>query len=408
LREIEEQYPEDLVVIGVHSGKYVAERDSLRIRDASLRYEIAHPIVNDRQFRIWRSYAVRAWPTLVAIDRDGYVVASHAGEFTAAMLQPFLDALVSAPSKHRVPTIEQVKPELPVIAPALLRYPGKVAVDAERIAISDTGNHRVLFGRLEGDTRMVVEKEIELHSPQGLAFDGNRVFVADSGTHTVYAIDVSEGKKTVLAGTGAQMRTKADRDAGALSSPWDVTLVGKRLFVAMAGIHQLWLIDVDTGERKVHCGTGGEDIVDGPNPEALLAQPMGLATDGRRLYFADAESSAIRWSDVDPAGAVGTIVGTGLFDFGDVDGVGEKVRMQHQQALALDDRGDLLVADSYNDAIKRVNIATREAKTWIRGLHEPGGIAHAGRYAYIADTNAHRIVVADYGSGEMRQLEIVV
>ncbi|MGH7604878.1 MAG: hypothetical protein ACRENK_12895 [Gemmatimonadaceae bacterium] len=78
LREIEKQYPEDVVVLGVHSGKYIAERETPRIREAALRYGITHPILNDGQFRVWRSYAVSAWPTLILIDQNGYVVGSHA------------------------------------------------------------------------------------------------------------------------------------------------------------------------------------------------------------------------------------------------------------------------------------------------------------------------------------------
>jgi sugar lactone lactonase YvrE len=132
---------------------------------------------------------------------------------------------------------------------------------------------------------------------------------------------------------------------------------------------------------------------------------MGLATEGKRLYFADSESSAIRWADIEPAGNVGTIVGTGLFDFGDVDGVGDSVRLQHPQGVSLHD-GEMFVADSYNDAIKRVDVATRTARTFVRKLHEPGGIAAARSHLYVADTNAHRIAVVDYSRQEMRELEI--
>jgi hypothetical protein len=202
------------------------------------------------------------------------------------------------------------------------------------------------------------------------------------------------------------MRTRSDRDEGALSSPWDLSVVEQTIYVAMAGIHQIWAIDSKTGGARVHSGTDDEDITDGPHSSALLAQPMGITTDGKRLYFADAESSAIRWADVDPDGMVGTIVGTGLFDFGDADGIGDKVRMQHQQGAARHQNGELLVADSYNDALKWVNVETREARSWLRGFHEPGGVAAAERCAYVADTNAHQIMVADYESGQLRVLEI--
>jgi hypothetical protein len=238
-------------------------------------------------------------------------------------------------------------------------------------------------------------------------FDNNSLFVADSETHCIYKINLTDGAVQTLAGTGAQMRSQRDRESGALSSPWDLAIVDRTVFVAMAGIHQLWAIDRDTGGIRIHSGTGGEDIIDGAHADALLAQPMGITTDGTRLYFADAESSAVRWADVTPKGRVGTIVGTGLFDFGDVDGVADKVRMQHQQGVALHPDGDLIIADSYNDSLKLLNVEKREARTWVRGFHEPGGVAAGEDHAYVADTNAHRIMVVEYASDALRELEIV-
>jgi DNA-binding beta-propeller fold protein YncE len=420
LREIERQYPGDVAVIGVHSGKYIAERETARIKEASLRYDIRHPIVNDRQFRIWRSYAVNAWPTLVVIDRNGYVVGAHAGEFTAEILQPLLGRLVSQPAKEPHKELAHFPTEKPGITPAALKYPAKVAVDGDRIAISDTGNHRVLLGRLENRQRMRIEHVVSqveslsekslpstFNAPQGLAFAGNDLYVADSENHTVSVLDSETGAARTLAGTGKQMRTQRDRNEGALSSPWDLVVVDNMIYVAMAGVHQIWAVDRRSGRSRVHCGTGGEDIHDAPHATALLAQPMGIAADDDRLYFTDAESSAVRWADIDPKGSVGTIVGTGLFDFGDVDGRADKVRMQHQQGIARRANGELLIADSYNDALKRVSVESREARSWLRGLHEPGGVAAAENCAYIADTNAHRVMVADYDSDQMAELEIL-
>lgn len=419
MRKIEELFPEDVVVIGVHSGKYIAERETPRIREASLRYGIAHPIVNDRQFRIWRSYAVRAWPTLVVIDRNGYVVGSHAGEFTVEMLEPVLDALVAVSAERGVTPPAHHHAEPPAIDPGFLRYPGKVTVDGSRMAISDTGNHRVIIGELENDRRLRISRIVtavetrnesspgqKLQAPQGLAFAHDKLFFTDAESHTVNVVELANGRSTVLAGTGSQMRSRADRNSGALSSPWDLVVVGDTIYVAMAGVHQLWAVDSKTGDARAYCGTGGEDIADGTLADALLAQPMGITAGDGRLYFADAESSAIRWADIGNTGSVGTIIGTGLFDFGDADGVGDKVRMQHQQGVAL--RGSaILVADSYNDCLKWVDIDTREARTWIRGFHEPAGVAIADGQAYIADTNAHRVMVADLRTAELTPLEIL-
>src|SRR5690606_20671205 len=184
----------------------------------------------------------------------------------------------------------------------------------------------------------------------------------------IRAVNIVTGEIDTIAGTGRQLRTRADLRSGAMSSPWDVTLVDRTLFIAMAGIHQLWSLDLATRATRVHAGSFREDIEDGPHTQAALAQPMGITSGAEWLYFVDAETSAVRWSDVDPAGRVGTITGTGLFDFGDRDGVGDEVLMQHAQGIARHPDGRLLVADSYNDALKWVDPATRTVTTWLRDL----------------------------------------
>jgi NHL repeat len=423
LRALEHRYPSELVVIGVHSGKYRTERETPRIREAALRLGVAHPIVNDRQFRTWRGYAVQAWPTVVVIDPTGYALGSHAGEFTSDMLAPVVDRLVKAFDAAGALARGNVHFPLdePTATPGALRYPGKVAVDGDRIAIADTGHHRVLLGRLtDGGARATIERIVgrttqagfddgvdgTFKVPQGMTFAGETLYVADSGNHALRAVDLGSGAIRTLAGIGRPLRTQADKDQGAMSSPWDVAVVDDTLFVAMAGIHQLWALDLRTRAMRVHSGSRREDIVDAPHQDAALAQPMGVTTDGTRLFFADAESSAVRWADIAPEGHVRTLVGTGLFDFGDQDGVGDAVRMQHQQGIARHADGRLLVADSYNDALKWVDPATRRAETWVRGLHEPGGVACGEHYAYVADTNAHRIAAVAYESGEVLELEM--
>ena len=188
----------------------------------------------------------------------------------------------------------------------------------------------------------------------------------------------------------------------------DVAPHGGALYVAMAGTHQLWALDPATGHARVHAGQGGEDIADDVLERALLAQPMGLVVHDGRLVFADAETSAVRWADVDRGGRVGTFVGTGLFDFGDADGVGDAVRLEHAQHVVVHPRtGRLLVVDSYNDALKWLDPATRAVETWVRGLHEPAGAAFGDGVVYVADTNAHRIAVVDERTGEVGELEVV-
>ncbi|MDQ3998048.1 MAG: hypothetical protein M3303_13660, partial [Gemmatimonadota bacterium] len=270
MRKLEEKYPEHVAVVGVHSGKYLTERVTERIREASIRLGATHPVLNDRQFRVWRAYAVRAWPTLVAIGPRGYVVGTHAGEFTAEGIEPFVErtlataraeALLTPDALHFTPDTSDGATS------GVLRYPGKVAVDGTRIAIADSGNYRVLVGRLEQNGRRArIERVLggtrgfadgtgataRFDSPQGMCFDGDRtLYVADAENHAIRQVDLGAGEVRTLVGTGEQLRTREDMRAGALSSPWDVTLVGRTLFVAMAGVHQIWGLDIaGSGKRE--------------------------------------------------------------------------------------------------------------------------------------------------------------
>jgi DNA-binding beta-propeller fold protein YncE len=441
LRELEHRFGPRVAVIGVHSGKYVAERETPRIREATQRLDVSHPVVNDRQYRIWRSFAVRAWPTLVLIDPKGYVLGSHAGEFTAEMLEPLIERLIVA-SRADGGIDSTPVPEIPdasAMPAGVLRYPGKVAVSGNRLAIADTGHHRILVGTLDragsleetGRWRFTTTQTFgdgtagftdgaspRFSAPNGVVFADDTLIVADTENHSIRAIDLATGTVRTVAGTGQQLRTRRERSSGALSSPWDVAVLAGTVYIAMAGTHQLWALRGMAAHAgaDVAAGTGAEDIADGAAGDALLAQPMGVsaAPDGRRLFFVDAESSAVRSFEPDErragraVGEVHTIVGTGLFDFGDKDGVGDSVRLQHPQGVAAHSSGRLLVADSYNDAVKWVDPSTRRADHWVRGLHEPGGLAYdATRQAvFVADTNAHRILVIDERTRDAADLEI--
>jgi len=452
LRELEQRWPDTIAVVGVHSGKFIAERVTTRIRDACARLGVTHPVVNDRQFRIWREFAVKAWPTLVAIDPEGYVVGMHPGEFVADALASFVERTITDARRRGtlVPRPAHESGEPPEGATSPLRYPGKVAVHGDRIAIADTGHDRVLVATLDAARRRArielivggggrgfvdgTREEARFDHPQGVAFGtdpsgGDLLWVADAGNHALRAIRLADGRVRTVAGTGRRVRTRAELAAGALASPWDVVAVGDTVHVAMAGTHQLWTVaPAPSGDRRMgaardwwgsepdaapsslsggaprthpdvrvapRTGSGAEELHDAPHDSAALAQPMGIALDTRRgvLWFADAEASAVRAADLADDGGVRTVVGTGLFDFGDWDGVGDDVRLQHPQGVALLDDGRLLVADSYNDALKLVEPERRSATTWRRGFAEPAGIACDREHVYVADTNAHRVLV---------------
>src|SRR4051812_47244387 len=443
LKRLEEKYAKQLVVVGVHSAKFENEKETENIRRIVLRYQIEHPVVNDADFRIWNAYAVRAWPTLVLIDTAGYVVGRASGEGHYAVLDKAVGELVEDARKRGTLNEQPLKLALEraKVGDLPLAFPGKILADAagERLFISDTNHNRVVVTRLDGALLYTIGsgarghadgnfEQASFHRPQGLALDGDVLYVADTENHLIRRADLKARSVETIAGTGQQSR---DYSVGAgparstpLSSPWDLQLVGRALYVAMAGPHQIWKLDLTTREVSVFAGTGREARNDGrrlgdfaDESVATFAQPSGLASDGKTLYVADAESNIIRALGVgtgpSPKGTavpisfgdeVKTLAGGDLFDFGDRDGEGDDVRLQHPLGLALE--GDrLFIADTYNHKIKTLDPRTRKVSTFAgtgkpgqsdgerASFYEPGGLSIARGKLYVADTNNHAVRV---------------
>jgi hypothetical protein len=177
----------------------------------------------------------------------------------------------------------------------------------------------------------------------------------------------------------------------------------------MAGPHQIWKLDVDAAQVSRFAGTGREARLDGPLEEAAFAQPSGLTSDGggKTLYVADSESNIIRALELGPKGEARTLVGGNLFDFGDADGIGDEVRLQHPLGIAATHDGRVFIADTYNHKIKELNPQARTVKTFLGtgkpgqidgaqpSFYEPGGLSIAGDKLYVADTNNHAVRVVD-------------
>jgi DNA-binding beta-propeller fold protein YncE len=421
VRRLEEEYSDVLVAIGVHSGKFIAERVTDNIRTATRRLNIYHPVVNDRHFRTWRAYNVSAWPTIVLLSPDGKVIGQHAGEFSFEDFDRVIYALEQvydqAGMLDRNPLNSPLDPEPDIDSP--LRFPGKVLADpgGNRLFIADTGNNRVLVAQLtsHAEARVVhtigsgeaamkdgAFPETALHAPEGMALQGNTLYIADTENHSIRAAHLDTGTLETVAGTGEQgyTRTGGVGTSAALNSPWDLLVRDNWLYIAMAGTHQLWRMDLQSGEVRPFVGSGRENIDDGPNPRATLAQPSGLTTDGQRLYFADSESSAVRACDFDPNGYTQTLLGEGLFEFGDKDGNGLAVRLQHSLGVAYHN-GKIYIADTYNNKVKTYDLSTKECHTSLGSgnvaeLYEPGGLSvwasDGETRLYVADTNNHRVL----------------
>jgi len=394
LKKLEHKYAGELVVVGVHSAKFSAERVTENVRQAVLRYQIEHPVVNDPQMWMWRQYGVRAWPSVVLIDPEGKVIGGHSGEGIYAPFDQIIGKVIEVFDAEgaidRRP-LDLAREDARAPRP-LLSFPGKVLADdaGRRLFIADSNHDRIVVASLDDGS---VEEVISggFRNPQGMALDGDHLYIADTDSHAIRRADLRTGG----------VETVAD----GLNSPWDLVLERGVLYIAMAGPHQLWRLDLATGKLAVHAGSGREGRIDGPLDQAALAQPSGISTDGAKLYFADSETSSIRSADIDPRGRVSTIVGVDLFEFGDADGMGDQVRLQHPLGVVWS--GDsLYVADTYNNKVKQVFAATRSARTIAEGFDHPSGLAAAGGRLYVADTNSHRIRIVDLATGEVSDFEL--
>ena len=437
LKKLEHKYANELVVIGVHSAKFPAERGTENIRQAILRYEIEHPVVNDHEMQIWQSYTANSWPTLFLIDPAGKVVAYMSGEGVYAQLDGIIAKVIATFDAKKM--IDRrplnLKLERQRTPTSVLAFPGKVLADekSKQLFISDSNHNRIVVVSLEDSSvkEVIGSGEIGLkdggfetasfNHPQGMALDGSVLYVADTENHAIRAIDLARRTVATIAGNGEQLQHRVTfggqgKDI-ALSSPWDLTMQNGILYIAMAGPHQLWQMNPKTGGIAPYAGSGREARIDGRLAEAALAQPSGITSDGKKLYFADSEVSSIRSADLDPTGRVDTIVGEDLFEFGDRDGKGPVVRLQHPLGVAYSD-GWLYVADTYNNKIKRVSAKERTSETFVgtgangmqdgerATLNEPSGVSVAFGKLYVADTNNHLIRVVDLKTRRTETLQI--
>lgn len=444
LRKLEEKYADILTVVGVHSAKFNAEKSSENVREAVRRYGIQSPVVNDANFEIWKSYAARAWPTLMFIDPSGKVIGRHEGEFPVDALDEVISGMIEEhePSGMFKRGTFAVQPESQT--ESLLSFPGKITADEERgwLVISDSNHRRLIVTDLEGKAELVIGNgesplatgdrrgvygalgfdEPLFENPQGVVIDGDTLYVADAGTHTIVRVSLVGGTAETLAGTGEQSLYRHNGGAATkvpLNSPYDLSLNDGILYIAMAGFHQLWSMDLTERSVAPFAGDGGEDIVDDLKDDARLAQPYGIEVSNNAIFFVDSETSALRVSAIADQGRVVTLVGKGLFDFGDHNGVGKEALFQHPQGLAVSN-DTVYVADSYNNKIKSVAIGSLEVKTvagsgkpgrmagysTIAQFNEPAGLAVVGDRIYVADTNNHQVRVIELDSGEVYELQI--
>lgn len=458
LTQAEQEHSKHLVVIGVHTAKFPTERDTENIREAVMRNEIHHAVLNDNAAALWTEYGVNTWPTLVLIDPKGQIVWSHSGEIMYKDLDKVLKRAEKQYANSLSGKVVPIELESLTAKKTNLRFPGKVLADpaGSRLFIADSNHNRIVVSDFDGKLLDVIGmgavgrkdgsyEEAQFNHPQGLAIYKNHLYVADTENHLIRRVDLDKKEVFTIAGNGVQ-QTQAFPGVAAnakipkkyskkpksieLGSPWDVLVIGKTLYIALAGPHQIWRMPLDESSIAPFAGNGREDIVDGPLLPSVaygldgssFAQPSGLATDGKNLFVADSEGSSIRAIPLDEKGSVTTVLGTSqlsekrLFTNGDSEGSFSETLLQHPLAVGYFDKR-IFVADTYNNKIKMLDATTQQAITiagsTISGdtdtpprFDEPAGLSIANEKIYIADTNNHKIRVWDLRASTLSTLEI--
>ena len=413
LEKLEKEFENELVVIGIHSAKFSAEQSTQRIRQAALKFGVHHPVVNDADMKVWQSYGVRAWPTLTLISPTGKVVWQRAGE---SFYEDARNQILALKLKHKAElNNEKFEFQLAKIEKKELMFPSKI-IEAKTednepsFWIADSGNNRVLKINLKGEVLEAIGngkkentegsfEETSFYEPHGLALsqNGEKLYIADTKNNVIKEADLINKTVKTISGTGEKSYYFGDKkwdENVNPNSPWDL-LIDKKypntMYIASAGNHQILKMNLQDYKTERFAGSGREQLTDGDDfQKVAFNQPSGLTQFENFLYVADAEASAIRQIDLQKK-EVRTLVGSGLFDFGDTDGKAQKAVLQHPIGVFYT-KNEIYIADTYNGKIKVLDLEKNRVKTIISGLSEPNDVLLIGNYLYISDTNNHQIL----------------
>ncbi len=420
LEKLEKEFENELVIIGIHSAKFSAEQSTQRIRQAALKFGIHHPVINDADMSVWQSYAVRAWPTLTLISPDQKVVWQRAGETFYEDARNQILALIH--QNKSILNTQKFEFQLAKVEKKELMFPSKIieAKGEENTTandnneptfwIADSGNNRIIKINLKGKVFETIGnskkgntegsfQETSFYEPHGLALspNGEKLYIADTKNNVIKEADLINKTVKTIAGTGETSYYFGDKKWGENvnpNSPWDL-LIDKKypniMYIASAGNHQILKMNLQDYKTERFAGSGREQLTDGDDfQKVAFNQPSGLTQFENFLYVADSEASAIRQIDLQKK-EVRTLVGSGLFDFGDEDGTAQKAVLQHPVSVLYADN-QVYIADTYNGKIKVLDLEKNRVKTIISGLNEPNDVLLIGNYLYISDTNNHQIL----------------
>ncbi len=407
LRSVENKYHDGLSVIGVHAPKYDYQRQANSVLKAVNRHHIRHPVASDPGYLLWQAYGIQSWPTLAVIDAQGQLAALLPGEGRRqeadALIGQLLDEAAAKDLRVYESGASTREPQMP------LSFPTKLLATDNHLWIADTAHNRLLECDHEGRVQRQFgsgnpgywdgrNQDSGFTDPQGMTIVKDALYVADTGNHAVRRIRLLNGDVETVAGTGVLGHELPSEHSEptkvAMSAPADVAGLGDKVYIALSGQHQIWQLDVNKNRLSVFAGSGQLGVADGDGVAATFAQPSALSVIGQQLVVADAAGSAIRLVRL-LDNRVSTLIGAGLYDFGDVagkrrgasaasaGGVRRRTRTRvRRRQLQRQDQGP---------EPAQWRIARSICRIW---FSEPAGVSLAAGALWIANTNAHEIVRA--------------
>ncbi len=411
--------PGKLQVLVLQVPRFDCERQPQRSLKLLRRNGSTFPALLDADWAAWQRYGIESWPTLLLVDAAGRErgrIAGLGGDLERALSGLCEDLPASLEDD---PRLAESLPE-----PRLsLRFPAAVAASAERLFIADSGHHRILecnhagrvirqFGMGTADFIDGPGDQAAFNRPQGLALERDFLYVADTGNHALRCINLLSGTVDTLCGNGRAgdaLEGPVASSGTPLNHPVALAVAANQVHIACAGDNRVWSYDLGRGELSLRAGTGRLEMRDGnARSMAAFAQPVGLAAVQQVLYVCDALGSAVRSLQL-RSDLVQTLVGQGMWDFGDADGPRSSARLQHPLGIALSADAPLLwIADSGNGSLRTLRLGGGELSTVSlpRRLHGPTGLAVAGGAVWIAETDAHGVLRYDIASGELGDVTI--
>lgn len=433
LRPLEEKYSEVLSVIGVHSPKFEYEKNPEAVRAAIDRHDVPHLVLNDPNMSTWEAYGVKAWPTLVLIDPLGEIIATYSGEGHAHAIDSLISSKLEDYRQSGALEPGEFSVQFEKLDTGLFTQPGKLTVVPEEyrellagaeLLISNSGAHNLIGLQAKNLDAQVITigtgsrgvgdgdfESAEFNEPYGAVFLGAdlaqklgfELLVADTANHLIRAVNLKTRQVSTIAGTGRQWMQN-DPIAGdaldiSISTPWDIALDGQQLLIAMAGEHRIWTLDLITKQLAVLAGTTNEGLQDGDFQSAWFAQPSAIihSESDQTTWLMDAETSALRKLHNQQ---VSTIIGKGLFEFGQVDGPASEALLQHPLGLAVLPNSNLVIADSYNQSLRLYEPANGRVSTLARDLSEPSDVVFFEGVLFVVEASANRVSKLPIGESQ--------